>query len=830
MQPGMDPSNPYTQMAANPGMYTGSGYNNGAAPMGNPAATYPQNFSAPPRAPAGTVDPSVNYQEFTEDAVAAAPPSDKVAGGIAPRRLSDCVCIPIFLLYIFVMVCIACSASARGDTQRLTHGHDYEARLCGVGDMWNKPYVFFCRSYEDLRLGNKGDPISINNNHGSCVASCPKDSVGYGEVECLLRTMTRVSPGVTNAGGVVASALFHANQSVVMAPPYATELALGRYCLPTNLTLKSSLLGFKGTLNMGHRAVNAFGSYQRAEVWLVLFCTCLLTALFSFIYIYAVHYAVKWLMWTSLIICLLISLAGSIFFFFGLFAADFVDCTDTANLQTFWCQVQDKLGTEPGGKYQHLNPLFHTFHVNVAAVLSMLCSLGLAILMLFMYELILAGEMQAWSIQGFVAMSYEIIMSMKLMFVVPMVETVVKFFLWLIFTKNIMIMLTVGYVDDRRIIVNKVHYEGAEKTFYYDWWFMPWMVVFWFGCVWCMNLVNTFGQWTVSFTVIAWWYVPKEGGKKVAPTTAPLLAVYNGLRYHLGSLIMHSAWVPIVRPYRLLRKYQALFPSASKQKEMQDNGTWAQMSGFQTCQFYCLKWINNVVFFLGDKLLALPPFVIFGSDDINSGRVAEVIKDALNDVVVRSTHYVPSAERTIKLYRAHPPCQANRGKTYMLTLVGTCTVGFAASAICYWMLQADTLSNPKYDTYVQDPVFVTLLSFPLHVIVSYSWLVLLDHTPDVLLYAYIQNMKDARMSVDSHIPDALRAYVGGQDKNKDTYMYYGKTKPIHYLATWMNTNANDGTFDPPAPKKDEARSLVTTPQMEKTAVPAGYSAVPMKGP
>jgi len=84
---------------------------------------------------------SKSYQRYTESSPGGSPTGFGIdpENGIAPRRLTDCVCAVAFVLYVLGMIILLIVVHTRtvgarpyGDVMRLSRGFDAEGRLCGV--------------------------------------------------------------------------------------------------------------------------------------------------------------------------------------------------------------------------------------------------------------------------------------------------------------------------------------------------------------------------------------------------------------------------------------------------------------------------------------------------------------------------------------------------------------------------------------------------------------------------------------------------------------------------------------------------------------------------
>jgi len=806
--------NPYDQ-AGNPGMYEGSGY--GASPGGPYAqgaggsqshhsgagqqGAYPQGpydtqggqdwggGGGGMVAPAGQED----YKNYTENKAGFETGSNGGEGridsetGIAPRRLTDCVCIPIFFIYVLAMMIIVGVADSRGDRSRLTRGFDYQARLCGydVG-VEDKPYLFWCRSFEESTSA-ENPPKALNIKDATCVKECPtaKKPSSFSQVSCLRDTISRGFEEQGGPAGVERSYLIHAEQSKALTWPYDTELFAGRYCMPVSIPLRAELLSPKGPVNLAHRAVNGFGSFQHYPVWLVLLFACFIAVILSFIYIFLIRYAGKYLIYTTLAICALLLFIAGGFFLWGFGSIPFENCqaaipgtnsTLGGHPEYKICKVQAFMDTGVDSNYQKLNPIFQRNEPITACILS--TSLGLLLVIAGIITLVhFANTESHWnSIADLIILSYDCVFSMKDMLVPPIIEAFWKYILTLILVKGFMAMLTVGEIDTRRIVVNGVHYEGASKKFYFDWYFLPYIIFYLYGCMWIMELCNAFGQFIVSYSVVSWYYIKGQvgpDGKKrkvqISGHNPAFMAMFHSVRYHLGSLFLGSSIIPLVRIPRMIRELVCV-------QLMRDS----ECPGPLYICNCCCKCLQS---FVCTPCQALH---CFDDNEHKEGIFAKYNKNAYIDIIIRANHFWPSAERAFNIFGIHSAAKINMGCIRTVTLIGVSAIGMICATITYNMLGIDTLVDPASLYFVQDPLFVSFLAMLLCGNIAYSFTMLIEHTNDTILYCYCHNRKFKKENIDDYIPEELRVIVGSDDKTNDFYPYYGKAEPNMYLGTWFN--------------------------------------------
>ncbi|XP_050389089.1 choline transporter-like protein 2 [Patella vulgata] len=102
-------------------------------------------------------------------------------GPIQNRSCTDIICCIIFIIFIIGMIACSIFAYSRGDPYRLIHPTDSQGRICGRGELQNKPNLFFFDLLQCAKLGIAvvaGCPTPQ-----VCVENCPSSNYVYREAE-----------------------------------------------------------------------------------------------------------------------------------------------------------------------------------------------------------------------------------------------------------------------------------------------------------------------------------------------------------------------------------------------------------------------------------------------------------------------------------------------------------------------------------------------------------------------------------------------------------------------------------------------------------------------
>jgi hypothetical protein len=414
--------------------------------------------------------------------------------------------------------------------------------------------------------------------------------------------------------------------------------------------------------------------------------------------------------------------------------------------------------------------------------------------------------------------AYSAVEAMPSMLIPPLLEAFVRFFLMWMLCYNFMSLVSVGWKDEYRIEINGVHYAGPNKKWYFDYSELGYIIYYVIGAIWLMELPTAFGQFMISFSVVSWYYMPKEMGKKMAtPRLPPLHAFSHGVFHHFGSLLLGAFIIPYMRGPRMI--YAALFGTSATPIREED-------------QHCCCRIVDKIgEFFKG----------CFGHCAVDSlcgdaGAFNVWDKNAYTDIVIRSNHFLHAALKVRSILAFHTACQKFNGKLRIITIVGVLSIGMACGGLTWiFVVNLEAFYDPTSSMYIDDPIMVSSLAFILGAMIAYGFMALIDHTSDVLLYCYAWSKKFKRDAVDKYVPDNLRQIVGYEDKNSDEYAYYGRANPNMYLGTWFSTKPSDkrAAGKQAAKSMDDKRILMASrndmDMPYATGGPGGYPTSPGYG-
>lgn len=447
------------------------------------------------------------------------------ANGIAPRRITDCVCVVLFVLYVIGMIIAVCIAHSKGNVQRLTHGMDATAQLCGVdGPVWNKSFLFYCRASPNETVSV---PQALNLWNPVCVSSCPR--LGEAPIECLMPATHHSKQISGGQFGNVETYFVTMMQSYMMTKTYDTKLFRGRYCLPEDQALRSTVLygplGFKASM---HHLV---GSFQ--DCWGVIFLCVLVAIALSYSYIFLVKLCAKLIVSLFLVIVMLAFFAMGGFMVLAVF-------TLIPNMDN------------PFKGYEDVNPFFQRYTTTVAAVLSTVMGTLCIFAAVGMIFTLRDARKHFMVISTLVKCACDCSMSMPFLMVMPVLEAIWKFFLMWILCYNFMPLCSCGFYNERIVNINGEGYMGLKRSYHFDYYWGPAIIFYIIGGFWIMEMTHSFGHYILTYTVVGWFFTPKSLDSKVPPKFTEFLdGIVDSFRYALGSICLGAFLIPAPRAVRV---------------------------------------------------------------------------------------------------------------------------------------------------------------------------------------------------------------------------------------------------------------------------------------
>jgi hypothetical protein len=755
----------------------GYDYGGGSYGGGSPGSPYTQQpyeeSQGAPLSPGGTHataqdGTTKSYQKYTEG-------QNLVINsehGIHPEKLTDCFWAMSFILYVIGMIILLIVIQYRtidgrsySDTRRLTRGMDYAARLCGVDEeVATKPFLYWCSS----KPGVAGLPSDLDLKNPSCVSSCPSAADSDQLIPCLyphdtMRCDTRTDNSCNLPTGQFGNQMaIHilSQQSIVNSVPYDTEPRGGRYCIPTDESLQTIV--YHGPLNPLHRAADAPGSFK--SCWGILFLVSMLSVVLAGVYVNLLKVGAKYVVYGTLTAVLSIVLAISCFFIFAIL-------TEVPGLND-WLSGLGVFNT-----YEELNPIFTrdtgldaTITSLVIGVFFLVISLGMMSAMTHLYV--------HWAnIHELLDAASECFGAVYQMILPPIIEACFKFFLFFILFYNFRWLVSVGWYDDYRIVINGQQFKGKSARFMFDWWILPWIAFYIYGGVWIIEVCTAMGQFMNSYMTVSWYFMKKVGKTKPGVPPSPIVhAMTDAVLYHFGSICLGAAIVPWAR---IIRVTQFLWVWSFPDPE----------TGNCCCR--CISVIFTPIRTCFEKLLTCACECTG-----DKGCAKRYNKTAYVDVIIRSQHFPEAATYARKIIQSHKPCDLKLGDCEIVTTIGVVTLGFIGACLTHLMVMLPTFEDPSSSSYIEEPLAVDFVAFLLCASIGYGFMLLFDNTADCLLYCYAWNRRYNPKCLEKYMPETLRPIVDHDAYDPDQEgprKFYGNAHPDMYLSSWL----------PSKKKKDE---------------------------
>jgi len=583
--------------------------------------------------------------------------------------------------------------------------------------------------------------------HPSCFAACP-DSYNISNLIGCLR-VAQTAPSLIPGGqfGNVKTQEVKMQESLIDTVPYPTYGRGGRFCMPQDLGLRNSLLQNPLGLHPGGRIMRMVMAGTLGHLSWIFFVTTIIAAGLGYFFLWCIKFCPKAMARVLVYPASLLTGLVSIFFILSIMPLISPDLP--------FCQ-----------KYTQMNALYSQYTVTTASIISIVFCVISGILSMTLFGM-------GWNFDGAVAgdlvnAGLQCMTQVPGMYYLPAVSAVVKWLVFLFFVDGLRWFFTVGILHKNRIHVNGVQFAGLSRSWDWNRWWIISCVIWLVGFYWAMEIVNCFFEYLISKGTVAWYFSPKENGKKrKASSTWLKEGVKEAFLYHWGSIAYGAFFIPTWRPVRLF-----YWATASL------GGDGAAPTTFLGKCLACVD-VCSLSDCCGLKDTA--------KEQVESNE--SNIKDGFTDIVIRANDFPAASEKAhMLLEHSHKVVQ------YMyrdMTQTTLCVLGVTVIAtVCACVTFLITTFTPDYKQpasalYIANPGLVVLLSWILGAYIAFGFMLAWDHTADTLLYCYAWNRQFSRKSVEKFIPECVRNIVGYDDKEEDRYPYYGKASSSMYLRSWI---------------------------------------------
>lgn len=579
---------------------------------------------------------------------------------VKPRHCTDIPCLVLFFAFCAGLIYCADVARKTGDIRRLSHGFNYRGQLCGVSEgVENRPFLYFCPNGPDVPGQVPHVPTSLDLEHPICVRNCPTNATQ--KFNCYMGST--VTQSLTREPNEDYSVTINYDfQSTVGYPTYPY---MHRYCVPAakDLAIKvidqvcsgwvSLIMTKVGSLRSGYPAL----VYSIGLAFILGYAYLLTLRLFARILVYA---------------CLITLIIGS------LVAGGFL----------IYVGMNESVNSACGNAT--LDIVVGAFSLLISGILSLLTackknSIDMAI--------------------ACVEAACECMFAMPTLLLQPLIEIIAKVFVLSLLLYGFLWVVSTGDVSADTAIVGGKKVGGLSRSF--TWTDEQKMMIFYwaFGICWIMGIFNALGQFCVSYSVMLWYFTPKEDdGSKESPNCPLGRAATNGICYHFGTLAFGAFLVTLCDILRFFLGYLA------KQAENTGNAVMSAISKACMCCVSCFK------------------------------RFMEFInKNAYMDVAINSTNFCTAAQNAFSTITGELAAVALlNGACFIFQIAGGLLITGCGSLLTYMIITTqDMFTSNMSNWFVADPVFLSVASGFVCLAVAWVFMIIFDQTADTLLYCFI---------------------------------------------------------------------------------------------
>jgi hypothetical protein len=624
------------------------------------------------------------------------PPEEKAAG-MARRSFTDPICFCIFVAYMVGMVYIVVTSLATGNMKRLTHGFNYAGLLCGVDENVSaQPYLYWCGG-DQPALG--GVPTSLNLKSPICVHECPSGDLLSNAVYCPMPSQTEVQ---TEGQGQALTVTTIIVSRVVPQIPYETKLVGNLYCIPNVTSLATTLYeGADAPLgDTTQQVMSILGSIKRA--WRVFIGAAIVAILISYIYLFVLNHAAKIIVYSALGALTLIQII------IGL-----------ALLSTAWNLTG----------HQADSPIFKRYPHDEAVLYSQISGgvcLGLGCLSLIG---VFCASSSISIACGCVEAACECMFDMPSLLLLPITAAGTKLLVALILISGFMALVSCGNVTSHTATIGGTQVSGLSRKFEFTQDQKYMMLYYLFGYYWILELCNAMNLFIISYSVVLWYYKPKQNGKKGSPRLPALRGLFAGLTFHLGSLAFGACIIAIVQ---MVRTFLAF---VQRQAQSQGNQVMAMIAGCLQCFMACFE---SMLKFL--------------------------TKNAYIDIAVHSRSFCVAAKNSFEfIFSSGSVVALLNGACFVIQIIGALLVATGGGTATYILVTSfERYTSDQSEHWVSDPLAVSILAGILSLGIGVAFMVIFDQCADTLLYTYQDNKKNDPGKVQDFAPDVLSNLVTGQ--------------------------------------------------------------------
>eukprot|EP00931_Biecheleriopsis_adriatica_P049961 TRINITY_DN28914_c0_g1_i3.p1 TRINITY_DN28914_c0_g1~~TRINITY_DN28914_c0_g1_i3.p1 ORF type:complete len:449 (+),score=47.25 TRINITY_DN28914_c0_g1_i3:72-1418(+) len=398
------------------------------------------------------------------------------------RSCTDPICLVIFLAYVGGMIYTLSYAFQNGDTRKLTHGMDFAGQVCGMGNMSEKPMLYWCGAPGGPAWN--GIPLTLNLAQPICVKECPDGQPFEDKPFCpnAGTPSSKTSGDLDAAYEVVTTITFKVEPQVA----YPTKPMGLRFCFPSiegNATIESVLTeqlmngAFAGP---SQKIIMAAGDMQNASN--LLYSVIALGFVLSFLYLFALKWLARPLVYSTLILMIAIPLVAAV--------ACFLTAYDVT------------------GNQQH-SPFFKSLPHDEAMMWSQITGAVFAVISLGFILLTTCAKKTIDMCIACIACACDAIFAMPTMLFEPIVGAFLKLailggLLW-----GLLLLVSTGSVGPDTLQVGGTTIAGLSRTIDLTEEQRYFILYYVFGILWIMATCDGVQKFVISYATVLWYYQKK---------------------------------------------------------------------------------------------------------------------------------------------------------------------------------------------------------------------------------------------------------------------------------------------------------------------------------
>jgi len=243
----------------------------------------------------------------------------------------------------------------------------------------------------------------------------------------------------------------------------------------------------------------------------------------------------------------------------------------------------------------------------------------------------------------------------------------------------------------------------TKQTFFDFTWLLKLLIAYYiFMAVWIMELCTAVSQFVVAYTVELWWFEDdQKGGHKKRAAWGVFHGFWVALEHHLGTLLYGALVIKLTRGFRIV------FGAVAHAADEKHNPLAACVSEICCC---CVDFYKRHLEYLN--------------------------KNVYMDVAMNSSSFCKGAVHAMEVLAAEGAAAPDlHGATALLQLAGLGGIS-AVGVFVTWMMSTriDAFSSPDSEQYVQDPMYLAVLSAFVSFAVALPFLHIFDVVSDAILF------------------------------------------------------------------------------------------------